>query len=159
MVATANAAALVSRPFTAFHYYVEIMSVTEAIFSECTGLQVEMEVYEYKEGGYNTHIHRLPGRAKAGNITLKRGIARPPTVSSGPWDSVLWKWYCDVLRGQIVRHNFSILLIDPNVRQEVARWNVYDAYPVKWIGPTFKATDSAAAIETLELAHRGLQLL
>jgi phage tail-like protein len=159
MVATARRPALLSRPFTAFHYYVEIQSVTEAVFSECTGLQVETEVYEYKEGGHNTHVHRLPGRAKAGNITLKRGIARPTTQASGPWDGVLWKWYCQILQGQIVRHNFSILLIDPGAGQEVARWNVYDAYPIKWIGPTLKSSDNAAAIETLELAHRGLQLV
>jgi phage tail-like protein len=93
------------------------------------------------------------------NITLKRGIVRPSTQQTGPWDNVLWKWYCDALRGQIVRHNFSILLIDPNVRGEVARWNIDAAYPVKWIGPTLKAGDNNVAIETLELAHRGVQLL
>ena len=159
MVTAASPTMAISRPFVAYQYYVEIKSVTEAVFSECTGLQIEMEVYEYKEGGHNTHIHRLPGRAKVGNITLKRGFARRSTFTTGLYDNVLWKWYCDILRGEIKRHNFSILLIDSNERKEVARWNLVGAYPVKWIGPTLKSADNQIAIETLELAHRGVQLL
>lgn len=159
MVQTVTRAALISRPFAGYHYYVEMKGITEAIFTECTGLQIETEVYEYKEGGVNTHIHRLPGRSKFGNITLKKGIARKTTATDGPWDSALWEWHWNIINGNIVRYTFSIILVDPNYPgQEAARWNVVNAFPVKWVGPTLKSGDSAVAIETIELAHQGIRL-
>jgi phage tail-like protein len=155
----ASRAALISRPIPAYTYFVEMKSVTEAIFTECTGLQIETEVYEYKEGGVNSHVHRLPGRSKMSNITLKRGMARPSTATTGPWDSALWKWYWEILNGNIVRQNFSIVIVDSNNPEPaIARWNVFNAFPIKWIGPTLKMSDNAIAIETLELAHQGIRL-
>src|SRR4051794_15449106 len=38
------------------------------------GLSVEYDVFEYKEGGENSYVHRLPGRAKYTNIKLTRPI-------------------------------------------------------------------------------------
>jgi phage tail-like protein len=151
--------ALKSRPFGTLYYYVEMKSLTQAVFAECSALQIETEVYEYKEGGNNTHIHRLPGRAKVGNITLKRGIARPTSQpAAGPWANELWLWYGKILRGTIERHNLSIILFDITRGESVARWNIIGAYPVKWIGPALKAGESTVAIETLELAHAGVML-
>jgi phage tail-like protein len=37
------------------------------------------------------------------------------------------------------------------------RWTFQDAYPVKWSGPEFKGDGSTVAVETLELAHRGIK--
>ena len=149
---------MVARPVTTVHYYVEMKAITQAIFTECSGLQIETEVYEYKEGGVNTHVHRLPGRAKVGNITLKRGIARRTRATSGPWDSRLWDWYQQILNGRIVRTNLSIHLIHETAGERIATWDILDAYPVKWIGPNYKAGDNVIAIETLELAHGGVAL-
>lgn len=146
-----------SRPYGAFVFYVELKGITEAAFSECSPLEIQTEVYEYKEGGNNLHVHRLPGRAKVSNITLKRGVA-PKSGQSGPWANELWKWYTDVLKGKIERQNLSIILFDTVQGQQAARWNINEAYPVKWTGPTLKASDNQIAIEALELAHRGVQL-
>ena len=54
------------------------------------------------------------------------------------------------------RKNLSIVLYDSE-QQEVKRWNVREAYPVKWIGASFNATTPAVAIESLELAHHGFE--
>ena len=43
-------------------------------WSKCDGLAVEYDVFEYKEGGENAFIHRIPGRAKYQNIKLTRPI-------------------------------------------------------------------------------------
>src|SRR5262249_26132803 len=43
-------------------------------FQECSGLEVEMDVQEYQEGGRNDGIIRRAGRAKYSNIVLKRGM-------------------------------------------------------------------------------------
>ena len=50
--------------YSAYRFFVEMASVTEGSFSECTGLQVETEIFEWEEGGMNTHKHRLLGRTK-----------------------------------------------------------------------------------------------
>jgi phage tail-like protein len=36
-------------------------------------------------------------------------------------------------------------------------WNFKNAYPVKWIGPQFNASNATAvAVEKLELVHQGI---
>jgi phage tail-like protein len=129
-------------------FYVEIEGRAEAIFTEVSGLQLEMQVMEYQEGGNNGFIHRLPGPVKVGNITLKRGV----TASND-----LFKWCMDVVSRQVTRRHMSVVMYDAR-GQEVVRWNFHNAYPVRWVGPQFAADGKVAAIETLELAHAGLEL-
>lgn len=117
-------------------------------FSEVSGLTVETEFEEIAEGGVNQYVHRLPSRTRYEPIVLKRGI----TVMSDLWD-----WYADVVEGKVVRRNGSIILFD-NRFIEFRRWNFYDAYPTKWIGPALDASGSQVAVETIELVHNGLKL-
>ncbi|SRR6266508_365471 len=127
-------------------FYVEIGDI-KAVFIEVSGLQVQTDVIEYEEGGNNDFVHRLPGRTKIGNLTLKRGL----TDSND-----LFKWYLEITRGQISRRNLSVIMYD-TAGNEVLRWDFLNAYPVKWTGPQFSATATTTAIETLELAHDGLK--
>jgi phage tail-like protein len=135
-------------PYLTSHFYVEIQGIEQASFAECSGLSVETEVFEYQEGGLNEYVHKLPGRSKVSNVTLKRGITE---------STELWDWYRDVVQGKVERKNVSIVLYDLE-GEEVMRWAFIDAYPVKWSGPGFKADANAITIETLELAHRGMDL-
>jgi len=135
-------------PFPAFKFCVEIGNITHAIFSECSGLEIEVEVFEYEEGGLNDYVHKLPGRVKYSDVTLKRGIAT---------SDALWDWYAKTLQGKIERKNISITLYD-TTGSEYRRWKFEHAYPVKWSGPNFKADENVAAIETLVFTHRGMQL-
>jgi phage tail-like protein len=132
-------------PFTAFRFKVEIDGLIEAGFSECSGLQVETELEEVREGGVNEFIHRLPKASKHVNLSLKHGI----TASD-----VLWNWQKDVVSGKVQRKTVNVLLLDMQ-GQETWRWSFQNAYPVKWVGPELKADGSAVAIETIELAHNG----
>lgn len=127
-------------------FYVEISGVTQAVFTELSGLQVETQVEEHAEGGNNGFVHKLPGRTRVSNITLKRGMT--PTND-------LFKWYLDIAQGKIVRKNISIRMFDTRGKQLV-RWDFQNAYPVKWAGPQFAADGRNVAVETLELAHEGL---
>jgi phage tail-like protein len=62
--------------YSSHRFAVELKGVTEALFTECSGLQIELEVQEWQEGGLNNVVHRLPGRVKtAPNLVLKRGLA------------------------------------------------------------------------------------
>ena len=129
-------------------FYVEIDGMAQAVFTEVSGLQLEMEVMEYQEGGVNDFAHRLPGRTKSGNLTLKRGMTN---------SNEFFNWYAELAQGKITTKNVSVVMYDVQ-GNELARWNLIKAYPVKWIGPQFNAHDAAAAVETLELAHERLEL-
>jgi phage tail-like protein len=127
-------------------FYVEIDGRKEAAFTEVSGLQVEITVTEHEEGGNNGFVYRLPGRAKIGNLTLKRGVTR---------SNNFLKWNLEIAGGSISRRNVTLLMYD-TAGKELMRWNFINAYPVKWVGPQFAADKASPAIETLELAHEGM---
>lgn len=137
----------------AFRYYVEMKSVIEAAFTECSGLNLERDVYQIKEGGVNDFVHTLSGRAiYTGNITLKRGIT---------YSDALWSWFQEgLIKGMTTFVSMAIILIirfDHKAQKRVAlRWDVKNAFPVKWSGPTLTMTSTDVAVETIEIAHQGL---
>lgn len=134
--------------FPACRFYVELGGSAQAVFTEIGGLQLETEVTDYQEGGNNEYVHRLPGRTKPGTLTLKRGIARS--------DEFL-KWLLEVARGEITRRNVTVVMYDVE-GNVLRRWTLEDAFPMKWAGPSFAASSTTVAVETLELAHGGLKL-
>jgi len=140
-----------SDPYLAFNYKVEIEGIERAGFSEVTGLQVEVEVHDYREGGVNEYIHKLAGPTRyPSNLILKGGI-----IDS----EQLWKWHKEVRTAKkgerFKRQNVSIVLQD-SAGEELRRWNFQGAYPVRWTGPELRAGTAEVAVETLELAHHGL---
>jgi phage tail-like protein len=133
-------------PFLSFRFHIEIGNLEVGEFSEVTGLQAEVEVFEYREGGVNDFIHKLAGPARyPSNLILKHGLMDADQI---------WKWHRQILRGDIKRTNVSILLMDEEGRAKWL-WEFKDAYPVKWSGPDLRAGTAEVAVETLELAHRG----
>lgn len=40
---------------------------------------------------------------------------------------------------------------------EKTRRNFREGWPTKWTGPSFSATGNEVAVETLEIAHEGLE--
>jgi phage tail-like protein len=134
-------------PYLSFRFRMEIDQLIVGSFSEVSGLQVETEIQEYQEGGVNDFIHKLPKITKYPNITLKRGLTD---------SDVLWKWHQNVVNGKVERKSGRIILLDSE-EKEKWHWTFEGAYPVKWMGPDFKATDNTIAIETLELSHNGIK--
>ena len=129
-------------------FWVQIDNVEVAGFRECSGLTIETEVYEYAEGGQNTYTHKLPVRTKYGNITLRRGLDATRD---------LYSWFVASIDGvPNKRKNVSIMIYGPLGGAPVEKWDLIEAYPVKWVGPELKTEAAALAIETLEFAHHGL---
>ena len=136
-------------PYLNFNFLVDLGLGDELGFSEVEVPSGEIEVIEYREGGDRVNSARkLPGLAKYPNVTLKRGI-------TGRTD--LFEWWKLVRDGQVQRRNVTITLLDEQ-RQAVLRWHLRDAFPVKIEGPSLNASGNEVAIETLELAHEGLEI-
>ena len=154
-------------PVLAYRFVLELGFVQVAGFNECSGLTLETKVFEYKEGGRNHGPLKFPEIGSVGNILLKKGIV------PGAHTTALFKWHQDVMQGDFDEANnpnkrkaspdedidkrCSILLQD-EAGQEVRRWKLVRAFPVKWTGPELKATSSDVAFESLELACEGLEL-
>jgi phage tail-like protein len=133
-------------PYLNFNFLVEIDGITRAAFHEVSGLDSTVDVIEHREGGDNTTPRKLPGMTKHSNIVLKWGMTD---------DQELYQWHRDVVNGNVQRRNGSIVLLDRR-GQEVARWNVFKAWPAKWTGPSLTAEGSDVSIEQLELANEGV---
>ncbi len=133
-------------PYQAFNFLVEIEGILAGGFSECSGLQVESETFEYREGGVNEYMHRFAGPTKYAPLLLKHGL----TQIDG-----LWGWHQDVVQGRIRRRNGTIYLLNKQ-RIPVIWWDFKEAFPFRWSGPSLVASSGGVAIESVELAHRGL---
>jgi len=134
-------------PFMNFNFLVELDGITQASFQECSGLDSTTDPVEYREGGENTTVRKLPGKTTYADISLKRGITD---------SDELWQWRKSVVNGQIQRRNGSIILLDLEGNEKI-RWNFFNAWPSKWEGPSFDAKANDIAIETLTIAHEGIE--
>lgn len=136
-------------PFQDFNFLVEIDGVTVAGFSEVSGLSSETAIIEYREGSDKRNSARkLPGLTKFSNIVLKRGITT---------DLVLWNWRKAIVNGVADRRSGAIILLNSE-HQPMLRVKFVRGWPSKWEGPVLNAKGNEIAIETLEIAHEGLDL-
>ena len=136
-------------PYAAFNFVVEIDGVAVASFAEVSGLDSETEVIEYRTGDSKVSASlKLPGLTKYANVVLKRGLTR---------DLSLWQWRKTVVDGKADRRNGAVVLLDQD-RSPALRWIFRNGWPCKWEGPALNAKTSEIAIETLEIAHEGLEL-
>jgi phage tail-like protein len=136
-------------PFNGYNFAVELDGITRMGFKQCSGLDSTSGVTKYREGTDPSLGQRqLPGLVSFSNISLQRGITD---------DHALWDWRNSVATGTPSRRTISIILRD-DAGAEKIRWNIKNCFPVKWSGPSLDATSDAVAIETLELAHEGIEV-
>ena len=134
-------------PLPKFHFEVDWGGFRIG-FTEVSGLAVETEVIEYREG--NSPIYaktKMPGMQKYGNITLKRG-----TFTA---DNEYYEWWNSVKMNTIERRDIIIKLLNEE-HEPVMTWKVINAWPTKVSGSDLKADGNEVAIESIELAHEGL---
>ena len=126
----------------AFRFVIELDGEAIGAFTECALPSIEWEVEEIKEGGLNTHIHQLPGRRKSAKITLKNGVG---------FGQSLVDWYLEYMNEGFSRKRVTVSLLDMQ-QEAIMEWEIAEAYPLKWSGPSLKSGESAVAIQELQLA-------
>jgi phage tail-like protein len=134
-------------PLPKFHFRVE-WGGAKIGFSEVSGLSVETDVVEYRDGSSpEFHKIKMPGMQKFGNITMKRGIFQG--------DNDFYNWWNTVALNTIERRDVTISLLNEN-HEPVVVWKIKNAWPSKVQSTDLKSDDNGVAIETIELAHEGL---
>ncbi|WP_296382177.1 phage tail protein [Winogradskyella sp.] len=138
-------------PLPKFYFSVSIGSQDNTVsFQEVSGLDTETEVIEYRHGDSKTFSTiKMPGIAKFGNVTLRKGIF----VN----DNNFWKWYDAIKMNTIKRETVVIKLLDETGAPTMT-WTLTNAWPTKITGTDMKSDGNEVAVETLELVHEGLTI-
>jgi len=116
--------------------------VGSAGFTEVAGGTMESDVIEYREGNEVTHVRKIPGLNKYGNITLKRGFTD---------NTELADWRKTVTDGMTQRKDGAIILMN-EAGEPALRWEFTNGFPSKLEGATLNSTANEVAMETVELA-------
>ena len=133
-----------------FRITIEFNGMVVGKFTEVSGLKTEIEIGGCREGRERQEAARKGGSVrKFPTITLKRG-----STSSRE----LWEWHQSVVDGKPAPRNGSIVLYD-EARQAALRWQFSNGLPVKVTGPGLHASGNEVAIEAIEIAHEGLELV
>jgi phage tail-like protein len=136
-------------PLPVFHFTVQ-WGGTRIGFSEVTGLTQENQAIEYRDGSFPEYSSiKMPGLRKFSNVTLKRGIVKA--------DNDFFKWLSTVKLNQVERRDVVVSLLNES-HEPVMTWKIQNAFPVKVEGPGLKASGNEVAIESIEIAHEGLEL-
>lgn len=131
---------------------IEIDGVVIKSITEVSGLKMEQDVIEYKENGpdgkYN--IKKLPGRWKAAEITLTRGLTD---------DTSFEKWVKDSQFGKMgdVRKGGAVIVYDYE-GTAVKRYKMTNAWPKSLEISSLKAGDTSVLTEKLVVTCERLEV-
>lgn len=142
-------------PYGAYNFLVELndgSSSSSALggFSDVSGIGTEITLMEYRQGNdKENRVRKIPGLHKASDVTLKRGIMGMTNF---------FEWISTTRRDPTFKRNVSITLNDEQ-GNPVLRWNLINARPMKWTGPTLAGKGgSDVAMEELVVAAEGFEL-
>jgi len=136
-------------PLPKFHFQTE-WGGTKIGFSEITGLDVETEIIEYRDGASQEYSKvKMPGMQKFSNITMKRGVFQS--------DNEYFEWWNQVKLNKHERRDLTISLLNEE-HEPVMVWKVKNAWPTKIQSTDLKADGNETAVEAIEIAHEGLTM-
>lgn len=136
-------------PLPKFHFQVQ-WGGARIGFTEISGLDVETEVIEYRDGALPEFSKmKIPGMQKFANITMKRGVFKS--------DNDYFNWWNTVSLNTIERRDVTVSLLNES-HEPVMVWKIKNAWPAKIGSTDLKADGNEIAIESIELAHDGLSI-
>jgi len=131
-----------------FYYRVDFPFSSEtddARFQTVSGLSVEYDTEEFKEGGENRFTHKLPVRTKFADLVLKRGMLVGSQVIS---------WFTDAFRDRDFRPSDVTVVLMNEAGDPLRTWKIVHAVPKKWSVSDLNANESSIVVETMELTYR-----
>lgn len=122
----------------------EVLGRTLGSFGAIRGLEARVDVLEYREGGINDVVHRLPGALTYPNLVLSNGLT----------SKAVEDWFAQTRLGA-ARHTMTVTFLDA-AGNALRAWSFAEAYPIRWTGPVLDAAAPSVAGEELEIAHAGM---
>lgn len=143
-------------------------------FTSVSGLAVTTDSIPYREGGYNTTVHQIPGQTTFAPITLQRGVMlkhdenwlrmkklfQTVQASGGlkPGENFRFDMEIQVLSHPVPGAG-STDLTQVNVKDHIAmRFRVYNCWPTSVAFSDLNAGDNALLVEQMTLVHEGFNV-
>jgi phage tail-like protein len=177
---------LATDPVRNFRFLVQFLPTADAAtpefafntsmgFTSVSGLTVSTEAIQYREGGYNTTVHQLPGQTSFSPITLSKGVMLGETSSQLDWMKRLFSvissgakagigadFRCDLDISVLSHPNAAGLsgedktLAKRNENPHVAiRFRVYNAWITNLSYSNLDAGGNSLMVEEMTLVHEG----
>lgn len=148
-------------------------------FTSISGLTTTTESIPYREGGYNTSVHQVPGQTSFSPITFQRGVILG-TPQHWNWMRQLFRvveggaltdqFRCDI-KISVIQHprpNTAATSVVPNyaydstvtddLKNTAMQFRVYNAWPTSVAYSDLNAGDNAIMVEQLTVVHEGFSL-
>lgn len=142
-------------------------------FTSVSGLSVSTESIPYREGGYNTTVHQIPGQTTFTPIMLQRGVLLN-TKQNWDWMRQLFatvnasgtrkanaNFRCD-LEIQVLSHPIPGTGEDDasqaTTDHVAMRFYVYNCWPTSVAYSDLNAGDNALFVEQMALVHEGFDV-
>lgn len=146
----------------AFRFKVEftgISNLKEQFFQEVSGLSWELEVEDLPAGGVNAYSIRLPKRLKYPNLVLKRAMYSDLALSQWMENSIQ-DYFVNPSSGSSPKGITNIVITLLNYdNNELATWQITQAFPLKWNLSPFNAMENKFVTETLEFGYQSFKRL
>lgn len=141
-------------PPVGFHFLVSFQLFPETPndfrFQEVAGLEVEMEMETFVEGGQNRFTWQVPKRTRYSDLTLKRGLF----IGSG-----ILLWCRNAFENFLFEPaNLTIALLNEQ-HVPLHTWFVVNAIPKKWTVSHFNAEENSIVIEAITLSYQYFTVL
>jgi phage tail-like protein len=148
-------AVLRDRPYHQFNFLVDLgtgdTEGVEAGFSECSPIELEVSVEEYRNGNDRENaVRKITGLHKVADVTLKRGLIGSLS---------LYQWLDDIRNGnQSALRTVTIQLQSEDHTEVVMTWRLVRARIIKHTSGPFNAKGTDVAMEELTLAYERLEI-
>jgi phage tail-like protein len=136
-------------PIRNFRFRLEIGGITQGNFSEVTVGETVTDAVDYREGTDPSHVRKLDGLTKFGNVTMKWGVT----------DSTeLHDWHKAILAGQIQANRKQVaIVVQDESGTDKARFVVSEAWPTKYQPSGLNGKGNEVLVELLELVNEGIE--
>jgi phage tail-like protein len=145
-------------------------------FTSVSGMAVTTDSIPYREGGYNTTVHQIPGQTTFAPITLQRGVILgtkqnwewmrnlfATVQGGGTTRSLATNFRCD-LEIQVLAHPIPKAgegaggAAGATTDYTAMRFKVYNCWPTSVAYSDLNAGDNALFVEQMTLVHEGFDL-
>jgi phage tail-like protein len=138
-----------------FNVQVTALGLDLGDWSSCDGLRVDFKFEAVRSGGDYATTHVLPLTVAYRPVTLKRAVIRPGSNSLQTWLSTIAAQWQSAEGELDVGTTVVIELLDVYQDTPAATWELQNAFPSSWSGPSMSTRSGEVALETLVLEHDG----
>jgi phage tail-like protein len=135
-------------------------------FTNISGLNITTQSIQYREGGYNTTVHQIPGMTTFSPITLQRGVLagndQAITWMRGLFAAAAGDGIATTTSAKTFRVNVDIYVMDhPNANAASEnlpkmKFTVHNAWLTGLNYTDLNANDGSLFFESMQLVHEGL---